>query len=126
MTDLNQIMQNLQPRLHPGVFAYCCLQQADLIPPTSICHFKEDEGITVMLSLEDADRLQLKVGFKADWITLDVHSDLAAVGLTAKVSTALTQAGIPCNIVAGYHHDHLFVPAGDGHKAMLVLQQLQE
>lgn len=123
MIDLNLIMLNLKPRLHPGVYAFCCLQQGDPVPPTSICHVTEDEGITVILPLEDADRLQLKVGFKAEWITLDVHSDLVAVGLTAKVSTALAQAGIPCNIVAGYHHDHLFVPAGQGQYALQVMNQ---
>lgn len=125
MIELSQIMRSLQPRLHSGEFAYCCLQRGDPIPPVAICHFAEEEGITFILPFEDADRLNLHIGFKAEWITLDVHSDLASVGLTAKVSTALAQAGISCNIIAGYHHDHLFVPAGQGQQALLVLKELQ-
>lgn len=119
------LLFHLQPRLHSGVLAYCCLPHGDPIPPTAICHFAEDEGVTIILPLEDADRMNLKVGYQAEWITLDVQSDLASVGLTAKVSTTLAHAGISCNIVAGYHHDHLFVPAGKGYDALIVLLDLQ-
>jgi len=49
---------------------------------------------------------------EGEWarISLTVHSALAAVGLTAAVATALAREGIPANVVAGYFHDHLFVP----------------
>ncbi len=56
-------------------------------------------------------------------IELTVHSDLEAVGLMAAVSAALAGEGIPCNPLAGYHHDHLLVPwaraedASDGARA---------
>ena len=43
----------------------------------------------------------LSVLFRAAWISLTVHSDLEAVGLTAAFSTALGQAGVSCNVVAG-------------------------
>ena len=49
---------------------------------------------------------------------------LEAVGLTAAVSQALAQAGISCNIVAGYYHDHLFVPADEAKRALEVLEAL--
>lgn len=57
-------------------------------------------------------------------ITLSVHSALEAVGLTAAVSGALTQAGISANVVAAYYHDHIFVPAADAKRAVEVLQTL--
>jgi uncharacterized protein len=66
----------------------------------------------------------LPVAFTAAWITLNVHSDLAAVGLTAAFSGALGQAGISCNVVAGVHHDHLFVPIDQAQRAMEALHAL--
>ncbi|MDG1438394.1 MAG: ACT domain-containing protein, partial [Emcibacteraceae bacterium] len=54
-------------------------------------------------------------------ITLNVHSSLEAVGLTAAFSNALTQAGISANVIAGYYHDHIFVPVNDVQKAMVAL-----
>ena len=62
--------------------------------------------------------------FVGAWITLNVHSALEAVGLTAAVSRALTEAGISCNVVAAYYHDHLFVPAEQGERALKILQDL--
>lgn len=62
---------------------------------------------------------------KAAWITLRVHSDLQAVGLTAAFSTALAEAGLSCNVMAGAHHDHVFVPAGSASLVMTTLKDLQ-
>ncbi len=57
----------------------------------------------------------------ASWITLRVHSALEAVGLTAAFSAALSREGISANVVAGYFHDHLFVPEDRRDDAMRVL-----
>lgn len=52
-------------------------------------------------------------------------SDLAAIGLTAAVATALAGAALPCNAVAGHHHDHLFVPSDRADDALRILRELQ-
>jgi hypothetical protein len=53
-----------------------------------------------------------------------VHSELEGVGLTAAVSSALAEVRIACNVVAGFHHDHLFVPWERRGEALVVLQRL--
>jgi hypothetical protein len=63
--------------------------------------------------------------FRAAWITLTVHSDLHAVGLTAAVADALAGKRISCNVVAAAHHDHLFVPVDEGAAALAALRDLQ-
>ena len=85
---------------------------------------REPEGLSAILPEQIALDLGLPVAFTAAWITLTVHSDLAAVGLTAAFSQALGQAGISCNVVAGVHHDHLFVPVGQAQQAMDALHAL--
>ena len=62
--------------------------------------------------------------FVARWITLDVHSALDAVGLTAAFATALAAAGISCNVLAGYHHDHVLVDTDRASEAVSVLERL--
>ena len=53
-----------------------------------------------------------------------MHSELEAVGLTAAVGKALTDARISCNVLAGFHHDHLLVPVADAPRALEVLTEL--
>ena len=57
-------------------------------------------------------------------ITLQVHSDLAGVGLTAAVAKGLADKDIACNVIAGLHHDHLFVPWERREDAIGVLQKI--
>ena len=78
---------------------------------------REDEGVTAILAGERA-------GTPFARITLTVHSALEGVGLTAAVSGALATVGIACNSVAGYHHDHLFVPWERRDEALAGLQRL--
>ena len=63
--------------------------------------------------------------FRAAWITLTVHSDLQAVGLTAAVAEVLTKASISCNVVAAAFHDHIFVPADRAADALAELAGIQ-
>ena len=85
---------------------------------------REPEGLSAVLTQQEADRLSLPYSFVAGWITLQVHSALEAVGLTAVVSTALSEAGISCNVLAGLHHDHLLVPVDLATRAVQVLEGL--
>lgn len=89
-----------------------------------LASFREREGLTLVLERRQAERLGLPYEYVAAWITLTVHSSLAAVGLTAAFATALAEAGISCNVMAGYFHDHLFVARDEGRRALAVLQQL--
>ena len=63
---------------------------------------------------------------QGDWarISLDAHSSLEAVGLTAALSHALAKAGISANIVAALRHDHLFVPWDRREEALRCIEDL--
>ena len=124
-TDLTKLLREMNPELHAGDFVFCSIEARDLpaiIEPLGL--FREKEGLTVILSNAEADQLGWPYSFIGGWITLNVHSALDAVGLTAAVSQALTRAGISCNVVAAYYHDHVFVPLKDAERALEVLQSL--
>jgi len=125
VTDLATLLRSLRPVLHPGAFVFATLPNGvDVDAASVIASVREAEGLSVVVSEVDAQRLGLPYAFLSAWITLSVQSDLEAVGLTAAVSTALADAGISCNVVAGMCHDHLFVPFERADDAMTILRQL--
>jgi hypothetical protein len=98
----------------------------DVATLSPVAAVAESEGLTLVLPEEQAIRAGLEVVFRAAWITLTVHSDLQAVGLTAAFAGALGRAGIGCNVVAGAYHDHIFVPLDLAQSAMAALKALQQ
>ena len=125
--DLNTLLSRMQPELHPGRYAFVVLPAGFVLDPAQVvASVREPQGLSAILPEQTALDLGLPVALTASWITLTVHSDLAAVGLTAAFSQALGQAGISCNVVAGVHHDHLFVPVEQAPAAMDVLNALSQ
>ena len=114
----------MRPELRQGPYVFATVDgqtPASLRPVVTVA---EEEGLTVVVPRADADAAELRYQSVFGWITLRVHSSLEAVGLTAAVSVALAEAGLSCNVVAGYHHDHLFVPYEQASVAVAVLEDL--
>jgi len=110
VTDLDQLITNMEPVLNDGAYVFVSVSDISKIPrEMTICEMREKEGRTVVLSKKDAESLGLDFEFIAAWITLNIHSALEAVGLTAAFATALGKNNISCNVIAGYYHDHIFV-----------------
>ena len=123
--DLNKLLKAMRPIHNAGNFVFCTVDNLTTeLLNEAVFMFKEQEGITVIVKKELADVLGLGYSFVASWITLTVHSSLEAVGFTAAFSEALTRHGISCNVVAAYHHDHIFVNQADTVRAMDILDQL--
>jgi uncharacterized protein len=126
-SNLQQLLSTMQPVLQAGKFAYCCVpKDADLSGLTPIASVLEAEGLTLILPLEQARARRLSVHFECAWITLTVHSDLAACGLTAAFASALAAANISCNVLAGTYHDHLLVPIDQTEQALHCLRELSD
>ena len=128
VSDTRAMIAGMDPVLDDAVYVFCSLPAcgtgtAGAAVPLAM--FMEDEGISMVLRADDANAHDLEKSPPMRRITMSVHSSLDGVGLTAAVSGALAEAGIACNVIAAFHHDHLFVPAGDAEKAMQVLLDLQ-
>lgn len=124
-TSLPLLLRSMSPQLNEGDYVFCTLAEDTPLQGRSvIASIREQEGLSVVLARQDADALGLTYDYVAAWITLSVHSALAAVGLTAAFAGALGRADISCNVIAGFYHDHLFVARTDAARAMAVLKQL--
>lgn len=121
--NLSKLLTGMSPERQDGEFGFVCLKTpSPELVAKALMSFKEAEGVTLILPWE---LCQTNGGeFRSAMITLKIHSALEAVGLTAAVSKALTEAGIPCNVVAAFHHDHLFVPTEKAEQAMQALLAL--
>ncbi len=123
--DLAAQLAHLSPRLNAGEFVFITHKGHLPANVRPLAYFHEWEGESVVLRAEQAEIIGIKYGVSYAWITLDVLSALESVGLTAAVTTALAKAGIPCNVIAAFHHDHLFVPFADRERALKLLKELQ-
>lgn len=124
---LVNLLKNISPEIVDGEFVFCSFQKArygehmDLEP---IAAFNESEGLTLVIpkSIAEERSLSFETVFKG--ITLNVHSSLEAVGLTAAFANKLAEHGIAANVFAGYYHDHIFVQSEYAEKAIKALREL--
>jgi uncharacterized protein len=119
-------LSRLEPELHDGTFAFTSVPiSTDTDGLTVVALMRESEGLTLVLPEMEALERGFTVQFRCAWITLRVESALESVGLTAAFARCLADQSIACNVVAGAHHDHLFVPLDRSADAMRCLQELQ-
>ena len=121
-TELSNLIKGMKPQLQAGEYVFCTVADNQIpkdVQPIGI--FREVEGTTLIITKQEADRLSILYSFVTVWITLTVHSSLEAIGLTAAISAELTKAGISCNVIAAYYHDHLFVAQKDAQRTREIL-----
>lgn len=127
LSDLAQLLRSMAPRLNPGRFVFVTVSDPSLLDVGQlIATVREPGGLSVVVPEAEALRLGWPEAPAFAWITLMVRSDLQAVGLTAAFATALGREGISCNVVAGFSHDHIFVPWAQAGAAMAALRALEQ
>ncbi len=125
-TDLAQLLSSLSPVVLADEYVFCSFEDArygDHKELKPLATFTETEGLTVLVLKHLADKYGVYYETVYKCITLAVHSSLDAVGLTAAVSTKLAEHNISANVIAAYHHDHIFVQAEHAHIALNLLKE---
>ena len=123
------MISGMTPKLIEGDFVFARSDKpkmAETLSARAIATMREAEGLSLILPAEIATGADFETSPAMKCITLNVYSSLEGVGLTAAVSAALAANDIPCNMVAGYYHDHVFVPSDKADQALAVLKALQE
>lgn len=121
--DTAAMIAGMDPSLDPGPFVFVTTQgPTDELMSAARARYEEAEGTSLIVPFAVADALGFDCTLPMACITLTVHSALDGVGLTAAVATALAGAGIPCNMVAAFHHDHAYVPADRAEEALALLR----
>lgn len=124
--DLEELLRTLSPEIQNGEYVFCSVDgnYSDYSHLSPLASFIESEGLTLIVSVEAAEKAKLMYESRFKQITLTVHSNLNAVGLTAVIATKLASYGISANVVAAYYHDHVFIPTEKADKALMALKEL--
>jgi hypothetical protein len=127
--DTRAMIAGMAPVLDPATYAFVATRdsiRAEAAAARALATFAEDEGLSLILPLAAAQDMAFPDPLPMARITLTVHSALDGIGLTAAVATALAADGIPCNMVAAFRHDHVFVPADMADRALATLHRLAQ
>ena len=124
-SDLLTLIAQMSPSLDDQIWAFVSVDDvsSEYLAEHALATFRETEGTTLIVPWERADEFDVCSEPMAR-ITLNIHSSLEAVGLTAAVSQALASEAISANVVAGFYHDHIFVPQTAGERAVACLKLL--
>ncbi len=135
VSDLSALLKNMDPKISDSKYFMASLDPSQLLALSAYSEFlidifREEEGLSVVFSDEILDEIKElsetdQVGPFA-LITLNVYSDLMAVGFLAKITDALAKQGISVNAFSAYHHDHLFVPYDKREKVLEILKKLAD
>ncbi|OYW59203.1 MAG: hypothetical protein B7Z10_04745 [Rhodobacterales bacterium 32-66-7] len=126
--NLQVLLRTMEPVLSDTPYGYAVWPGGPL-PFQAFATVAEAEGLTVVADWAVLQQAGLSAeALAGPWarISLTVHSDLAAVGLTAALATALAAQGISANVIAGFHHDHIFLAWERRFDAMAALKALSD
>jgi hypothetical protein len=124
-SDLLTLIAQMSPSLDDQMWAFVSVGEVSrkYFAEHVLATFQETEGMTLIVPWQRAEEFDVCSEPMAR-ITLNIHSSLEAVGLTAAVSQALASEAISANVVAGFYHDHIFVPQPAGERAVACLTLL--
>jgi len=125
--ELKDILGNLKPRILEGSFVFTTSND-ELVHLMKtfkpIATFREEEGITLVISKDEADKFNIKYDSLFRCISLGVHSSLNSYGLISSISRELTKKKISSNVFSGFYHDHIFVQSDLADTAIQVINSL--
>jgi hypothetical protein len=125
--DLSEVLRTLRVSCDHIRYGFATLPDAAIPQPDQVLGtFREAEGWTIIASEDYFEREGLPYQGPFARLTVEVHTSLQLVGLTAVLAAALADWGIPANVVAAYFHDHIFVPYDLRERAIQAIRERKQ
>lgn len=126
-TNLPEVLKSLRVSCDEVQYGFASVQEHQKNTDNRILGiFKEKEGLTIIASREYFDENNIEYEGPYAKLTIEVHTSLELVGLTAVLAKKLADNQISANVVAGYFHDHIFVQYAVRQKAVEVIANLKK
>jgi uncharacterized protein len=125
-TNLQAVLDSIQLSCDDVAYGFATATSGtDIALKEVLGTFHENEGLTIFATKDYFDKHKMSFEGPLAKLTIDVHTSLELVGLTAALTAKLTEHGISANVVAAYYHDHIFVQYDQRQKATEAIQSLK-
>ena len=126
-TNLFEVLKSLQVSCDGVEYGFASVKEYQSNSDDRILGtFKENEGLTIIASKEYFETNNIQYEGPYAKLTIEVHTSLELVGLTAVLARKLADNQISANVVAGYYHDHIFFQYAVRQKAVEAIENLKE
>lgn len=126
LTDLQLTLKSLRVICNNIQYGFASIADESIIDRDKVlATFHEDGRLATIAPKEYLDLLEIKNEGPYAKLTIDVHTSLELVGLTAVLATKLAKHGISANVVAAFYHDHIFVQYKLRQEAIQLLEELR-
>lgn len=126
ITDLKQTLSSMEVVCDDVEYGFASIPDDSTIDRDKVlATFQENGRLAVIAPKAYLDSKGIENEGPYAKLTIDVHTSLELVGLTAVMSNKLAEHGISANVVAAFYHDHVFVQYGLREKAIGLLEGLK-
>ncbi|HET9098453.1 MAG TPA: ACT domain-containing protein [Candidatus Saccharimonadales bacterium] len=127
LTDLRKTLQSLKVTCDDMQYGFASIVDESLIERDKVlATFHENGRLAIIAPKDYLDSLGIENEGPYAKLTIDVHTSLELVGLTAVMATKLAEHGVSANVVAAFYHDHVFVQYELRRKAIELLENLKD
>lgn len=127
ITDLKQTLSSLKVVCDDVEYGFASLADDSAIDRDKVlATFQENGRLAVIAPKAYLDSVGIDSEGPYAKLTIDVHTSLELVGLTAVIASKLAEHGISANVVAAFYHDHVFVQYDLREKATNLLESLKD
>jgi len=127
LTDLKDTLDSLKVSCDDVEYGFASIPDDSGISRNKVlATFQENGRLAVIAPKECLDDKEIGNEGPYAKLTIDVHTSLELVGLTAVMATKLAKNGISANVVAAFYHDHVFVQYNLRQKAIELLESLKD
>lgn len=109
-TDLQEVLNSMQLSCDEIEYGFATTAKSTGFSTADVLGtFQESEGLTILATKQYLEENGLSYEGPFAKLTVEVHTSLELVGLTAVLASELAEKGISANVFAAYYHDHIFV-----------------
>jgi hypothetical protein len=125
-TNLQEVLNSMQVSCDEIEYGFATTDKnANISVADVLGTFQESEGLTILATKQYLEESGLNYEGPFAKLTVEVHTSLELVGLTAVLASKLAEKAISANVFAAYYHDHIFVQYEAREEAIATLSSIK-